>query len=88
METLQPECESEGPLATRHAMFAVWEPAKWALRHLADEGVSYRASYRYRESFVRFYLNKPHIIRFKTDWNRAFIAHCQRKAKWESEAHD
>jgi len=73
----------EGPLGIRHPIPMNWQPAGWAIKQLEFSRIPFKKQQKYLPSFVDFYSKKTHIMRFKTQWNRAFIAHCERNHAWE-----
>ena len=69
-----------GELATLHPMFEEWQPAGWMQGALKANGLQQWE--RWHKKFVDFYLDKPHILRYKTDWNKAFFEHCKKNKAW------
>jgi hypothetical protein len=73
----------QGDLVMEHSMFKEWQPAHWAIRQISRQyNISSKYQRQYWAIFVSFYLAKPHITQFKTDWNKKFIKHCQRNHEW------
>jgi hypothetical protein len=77
--------ESKGPNAQLHPMFEGWQPTQASIKHLFyTKQINTFQQMKYSISFVSFFFKKQHIVKFKTQWNSAFIEHCERNAEWEN----
>lgn len=75
--------ESKGPNGQLHPMFEGWQPTQASIKNLSLKKINIARQMKYSISFINFFFEKQHIVRFKTEWNTAFIEHCERHAKWE-----